>query len=330
MPEIKLTPTELRSAADAIENRAANIKQNVVETGQLIARAIDNGRFQGNRAGHLISHYHQLQPTMEGWPASMALFAAQLREAADKFEKADQAEQASQSKTSANTPPEAHKPAASQTPASSTYTVVSGDNLTVIARRYGTTVDALVKANHIANPNLIYPEQVLVIPGANGSNTPNASVSPNSLVVSDQGARLIAQFEGFSGQLYNDPAGHTTIGYGHLVHTGNVNGSEPAEFRAGISQEHALQLLKSDVSGAAQTVSNMVKVPLNQNQFDALTSFVFNVGSGNFQNSALLSRLNAGDYAAVPGELNRWIHGGNRVLDGLVSRRQAEGNLFSK
>ena len=73
-----------------------------------------------------------------------------------------------------------------------------------------------------------------------------------------------------------------------------------------------------------------MRVPLAQHQFDALVSFVFNVGGGAFRESTLLRELNAGDYDAVPRELNRWVKAGGRTLPGLVRRRGAEGVLFSR
>lgn len=147
--------------------------------------------------------------------------------------------------------------------------------------------------------------------------------------LSEAGATFIAQFEGFRGTLYNDAAGHATIGFGHLVHKGKINGSEPAEFKAGISRERALEILKDDAAEAATAVSRSVSVELNQAQFDALVSFVFNLGAGNLAKSTLLRKLNAGDYDAVPSELARWNKAGGRVLKGLTRRRQAEGRLFS-
>jgi hypothetical protein len=76
------------------------------------------------------------------------------------------------------------------------------------------------------------------------------------------------------------------------------------------------------------TLSRLVKVPLAQPQFDALVSFIFNVGSANFANSTLLMLLNAGDYQGAADQLLRWIHGGGRLLQGLVLRRQDERMLF--
>ena len=86
-----------------------------------------------------------------------------------------------------------------------------------------------------------------------------------------------------------------TIGYGHLVHTGKCDGSESAEFRKGVTRERALEILGEDAASAAAAVNDAVKVPLEQDQFDALTSFVFNVGSGAFGESTLLKLLNEGN-----------------------------------
>lgn len=147
--------------------------------------------------------------------------------------------------------------------------------------------------------------------------------------LSEAGAAFIGRFEGFSAKLYNDPAGHATIGYGHLVHRGSINGSEPAEFKRGISKARGLELLGEDARVASTAVNDLVKVQLTQHQFDALVSFVFNLGTGAFGGSTLLRNLNSGQYATVPSELNRWINAGGRPLQGLINRRRAEGLLFS-
>ena len=147
--------------------------------------------------------------------------------------------------------------------------------------------------------------------------------------LSDRGIEFIGRFEGFRGALYNDPAGHCTIGYGHLVHRGRCNGSEPAELRAGITRERAAQLLRSDAAVAVAAVRDSVAVALTQAQFDALVSFTFNVGAGAFRRSTLLARLNAGRHEAVPAQLRRWVTASGRTLPGLVARREAESRLFT-
>jgi lysozyme len=146
--------------------------------------------------------------------------------------------------------------------------------------------------------------------------------------LSDDGARFIGRSEGFRGHLYNDAAGHCTIGYGHLVHLGNCNGSEPAEFKRGISEQEAEALLRRDAQTAADAVRRSVHVRLTQQQFDALVSFVYNLGAGAFESSTLLRDINAHNFAAVAGQLEEWVHAGGQVLPGLVTRRRAEARLF--
>jgi GH24 family phage-related lysozyme (muramidase) len=148
--------------------------------------------------------------------------------------------------------------------------------------------------------------------------------------LSAAGLRFIAGFEGFSPRLYNDPGGHCTIGYGHLVHRGRCNGNEPEDFKREITREQGLDLLRRDTKVAERAVNQQVQVVLTQYQFDALVSFVFNVGAGAFGGSTLLLRLNQGEYKAVPAELMRWVNSGGRPLPGLVRRRRTEGVLFSQ
>ncbi len=148
-------------------------------------------------------------------------------------------------------------------------------------------------------------------------------------MLSEKGAAFIAQFEGFRPKLYNDPVGHCTIGCGHLVHLGPINGTEPAKFKKGITKAQALQLLRQDAKAAAAAVKASVKVPLTQQQFDALVSFTFNEGVGAFEGSTLLKKLNAKQYDAVPNELAKWNNASGKVFEGLVRRREAEALLFS-
>lgn len=137
--------------------------------------------------------------------------------------------------------------------------------------------------------------------------------------ISEYGLNLIKHFEGLRLQAYQCSAGVWTVGYGHTadVRSGDV-----------IDEAQAGILLLRDVAASEKTVRQHVKVPLSQGQFDALVSFVFNLGRGNFRTSALLRKLNAGDYAGAANELPRWVHAGGLRLPGLVRRREAERNLF--
>ncbi len=148
--------------------------------------------------------------------------------------------------------------------------------------------------------------------------------------ISQRGLNLIITFEGFVDHLYDDPVGHCTVGYGHLVHLGRCDGrSSEGEFRQGLSEQKGRELLQKDVVRYEEGVNNAITVPLNQNQFDALVSFTYNLGVGALQNSTLRRKLNTGDYKSVPEELRRWNKAGGKILEGLVRRREAEIALWN-
>jgi GH24 family phage-related lysozyme (muramidase) len=145
--------------------------------------------------------------------------------------------------------------------------------------------------------------------------------------LSRAGAELIARFEGFVPRPYNDAAGHATIGFGHLLHHGPVTAADRERWGT-ISRERGLALLSEDAREATLAVDRYVQRSLTQEEFDALVSFVFNVGVGAFGSSTLLRKLNAGDRQGAADELLRWSRAGGRVLEGLLSRRRAERALF--
>ena len=143
--------------------------------------------------------------------------------------------------------------------------------------------------------------------------------------INQEGLELVKHFEGLRTQAYRCPAGVWTIGYGH------TDGVKPG---MNITEEEAEEKLRQDLAEAGEQVERLVRVPLTENQFSSLVSFVFNAGAGNLQISTLLRRLNAGDYDAVPSELAKWVKAtdpktGKKVtLSGLVKRRAAEGELW--
>jgi lysozyme len=143
--------------------------------------------------------------------------------------------------------------------------------------------------------------------------------------MSEKGLALVKAFEGCYLEAYVCPAGVLTIGYGH---TDNVEKGQT------ITKEQADRFLIKDVTWAEDVVERHVRVPLSAYQFDALTSFVFNVGEGAFKGSTLLRELNKGRYEAVPAQLLRWNKAGSgkkkRVLAGLTRRRHAEAALWSE
>lgn len=134
------------------------------------------------------------------------------------------------------------------------------------------------------------------------------------------GRRLIKTFEGYRGEAYLCPAGKWTIGYGH------TSGVEPGDT---CTRDEADEFLKEDLRVAENTV-NAQNLDLSQTQFDALVSFVYNVGSGNFQNSTLLKMLkdDTGASAELEAEWKKWKHSSGRELKGLVRRRAAEWSLY--
>lgn len=138
--------------------------------------------------------------------------------------------------------------------------------------------------------------------------------------ISPRGVRFIADFEGFRSCRYVDPVGVLTIGYGH---TGPDTARMPC-----LSRAQAQQLLDRDLDRFEAAVRRLVKVPLTQGAFDAVTSFAFNCGEGALSSSTLLAKLNRRDYQGAAREFGRWNKGGGRVLAGLTRRRAAEAALF--
>tara|TARA_R110002012_G_scaffold132157_1_gene285066 strand:+ start:157 stop:600 length:444 start_codon:yes stop_codon:yes gene_type:complete len=137
--------------------------------------------------------------------------------------------------------------------------------------------------------------------------------------VSDEGLSLIKHFEGCELKAYRCAANVLTIGYGS---TKGV--TEDME----ITQEGAEELLQEEMHEYEGYINDMVKVPLEQHQFDSMVSWVFNLGSGNLSSSTLLKKLNNSEYDEVPEQIKRWNKAGGKVLEGLVRRREAEALLF--
>lgn len=164
----------------------------------------------------------------------------------------------------------------------------------------------------------------------------------SKLQLGSAGLNLIKSFEGFVPHPYDDLVvgaggrypewkggplrGTLTIGYGHT----NLSGVAPKITQGmRLTEPEAAELLVKVLAKVYEPqVKRLVKVPLSQNEYDALVSFVYNCGAGNLEKSTLLKRLNAGDYAAVPSELMRWTRSKGQVLRGLERRRRAEAELW--
>lgn len=130
---------------------------------------------------------------------------------------------------------------------------------------------------------------------------------------------LVKASEGLRLQAYQDGGGVYTIGYGHIdgVHEGMR-----------ITEQQAEAFLAEDLATAGRWVGQLVKVPLTQNQFDALTDFVFNEGQEHLRTSTLLRLLNAGQLQAAAAQFKFWNLDAGKVEQGLVTRRAAEAALF--
>ena len=134
-----------------------------------------------------------------------------------------------------------------------------------------------------------------------------------------EGLALIKKFEGCELKAYQCSAGVWTIGYGHTKDV--VEGME-------ITQEQAEQMLVDELHEYESYINKYVTVALSQNQFDALVSWVYNLGPANLTASTMLKVLNSGEYEDVPAQIKRWNKAGGKVLEGLIRRREAEACLF--
>jgi lysozyme len=138
---------------------------------------------------------------------------------------------------------------------------------------------------------------------------------------SNAGFALTETCEGLVLTSYQDQGGVWTIGYGHTGPT--VHGGQT------ITQAQADQLLHSDVAGAVACVNRAVTGQINQNQFDALVDFAFNLGCAALLSSTLLRDVNAGNFADAAQQFLRWDHVKGVVLPGLLARRRHESALFA-
>tara|TARA_R100000234_G_C5003503_1_gene181490 strand:+ start:2996 stop:3439 length:444 start_codon:yes stop_codon:yes gene_type:complete len=137
--------------------------------------------------------------------------------------------------------------------------------------------------------------------------------------ISVEGISLIKKFEGCELEAYQDSVGVWTIGYGH---TKDVKEGDK------INQDEAEHLLEEEMPEYEGYINDMVEVSLEQCQFDALVSWVYNLGPTNLSSSTLLKVLNEGEYDEVPFQIKRWNKAGGKVLEGLTRRREAEALLF--
>jgi lysozyme len=137
--------------------------------------------------------------------------------------------------------------------------------------------------------------------------------------INAKGLNLIKQFEGLALKAYKCPANVWTIGYGH---TAKVKENDIC------TEEQAEQFLLDDLENTYQCIYNMVKRPINDNQFSALCCFIYNVGCNNYRLSRMKILIDAGEFKKAANEFGKWINAKGKILPGLVSRRREERKLF--
>ncbi len=139
------------------------------------------------------------------------------------------------------------------------------------------------------------------------------------MTISEDGIDLIKRNEGLRLKAYRCPGGIWTIGYGHT--SGVMDGDV-------ITKEQAEELLKKDIKEIEYKL-NSLNLNLTQNQFDALVSFIFNVGWSNFKSSTLLKKIRINpDDPSIRYEFSRWVFANGKKLNGLIKRRNEEANLY--
>lgn len=143
-----------------------------------------------------------------------------------------------------------------------------------------------------------------------------------------KGLELIKSFEGFYSKPYLDPIGIPTIGYGATYYP---NKKKVTMKDKPLTEKEASDLLKEMMTNYENDVKRLVKRELNQNQFDALVSFTYNLGSANLGKSTLLKKVNANPCdKTIKDEFLKWNKAGGKVLNGLTRRRNAEAELYFK
>ena len=146
-------------------------------------------------------------------------------------------------------------------------------------------------------------------------------------LVNARGISIIKTFEGYSPTVYHCPAGIPTIGYGSIW---DMDGKRVKASQPKITKAQAETLLLREIHHVERAIRTLIRVPLNQNQFSALASWTFNLGSGRLQSSTLRTKLNRGDYDGAALEFPKWRRAGGKILQGLVKRRAVEKALYEE
>ncbi|KAF5649617.1 Lysozyme [Fusarium sp. NRRL 52700] len=190
-----------------------------------------------------------------------------------------------------------------------------GTDVTITCQTEGTNIEGTLKAT----PSGIRRRSGATCPTTTAPKSNAATVN------------LIASFEGFRPDAYNDPTGNPTVGYGHLCDAPQCS---EVKYPIPLSVANGKKLLADDMREFEICITAMLnsKARLNRNQYGALISWAFNMGCGNAESSALVGRLNKGEdpNTAISQELPQWVYASGQRLPGLVRRRSAEIELAQK
>ena len=151
-----------------------------------------------------------------------------------------------------------------------------------------------------------------------------AELKPSIMKTSASGVDMICGFEGKRLVAYDDGVGVWTIGFGTTVYPNGVKVKRGDT----CTDAQAKQYMQHDLIKFEKAVNESVTVPLSQNQFDALVSLAYNIGTGAFAKSTLVKKLNAGDYNGAAEQFLVWNKAGGKIMQGLVNRRQQEKGVF--
>ena len=188
------------------------------------------------------------------------------------------------------------------------------------------------------NPQYEKIEDSLNETDATAQGKPQSRFEVNGMTISDNGLKFVMHHEGFKKSVYKDVALLPTIGVGHLLlpeenQRGAIN-IGGTFIKPPLTDDQVMALLRQDLVRFIKSVQEACKTELTQNQFDACVSLSFNIGVGGFKKSSVVKRINSDDFPNVPDAFMMWtkatINGQRQVIKGLVNRRRAEVDLFTK
>ncbi|ALD03224.1 lysozyme [Acinetobacter sp. TTH0-4] len=151
-------------------------------------------------------------------------------------------------------------------------------------------------------------------------------ITLDEMHVSPSGIDLICNFEGKRLMAYDDGVGVWTIGFGTTIYPNGIKVKKGDV----CTEAQAKAYMAYDLKKFELAVNDAVNISLNQNQFDALVSLAYNIGTNAFKNSTLVKNLNAGDYRGAANQFDVWVNAGGKRMQGLVNRRTKEKALFLK